>query len=118
MKEKTELKVLPIENLVSFVSISPWDVFNIYKKNGFDLIISYLFNPEEKIFEVGIIVFNTSNVEKRHDGDWRYIFGLQGKIYKKDNESFTYYFIPNCTKDMVLGRLEKYFILEIKKQVG
>lgn len=122
MENRTKLKVLPTERLVSFEKLSLWEIYEIHKGESkeelLDVILVCSFNFKLNRNEVEIIILNTSNTRKRHDGQWRYILGLQGKDYKKDGKFFTYYFMPNHTKDMVLFLLERYFILEIQIQAG
>lgn len=120
--ERTNLSVLICEDIHELKDIILWELFDIHKKIStpldLDVILVSVSSCENKKYQVGVIVFDTENTRKNHDGSWRYILSLQGKNYRRGSDFFTFYFLPNHTKEMVLCRFKEYFELEIQARAG
>lgn len=61
---------------------------------------------------VGVFLLDTPNTRVKHDGQWRFIFSMQGIYHDYGDRSFTYFEIPNVNNERIILRLEESFELE------
>jgi len=113
--EKSELRILAIENLSDSENNLPRNIFQAFGNLGFDLIFIDHSRKTTPKYQVEIWLLSTPNVSRRHDGQWRFILTLQGEKYEEQGEEFLYFNIPNINQEILISVLEKYFILEIQK---
>jgi hypothetical protein len=112
--EKTKLIIHVIDRLPElyegFDPISLFSIDAMLLDDGilFDIILCQYKNPDR----VGVFLLDTPNTRVRHDGQWRFIFSMQGKDYEYDERKFTYFEIPNINNKMLLSKLGEYFELE------
>jgi hypothetical protein len=103
--EKTDLIILVADKPFGLENASPKKIIKFFLDTQIEFDCLLLSN----LFGVEFFVLKNFNTEKRHSGEWRRVFLLQGTPYVLGDLSFIFYKLNALSEQTVKINLSKYF---------